>query len=47
MTKLYYDDNDYFEGYGVNLFFNENLEYQGEYAYLGKLDADMGTSKFK
>ena len=42
----YYVYNKDFEGYEYNVYFNEELIYQGDYSYIGEIKTSIGTSRY-
>ena len=42
----YYVYNKNFEGYEYNVYFNEELMYQGDYSYIGEIKTSIGTSRY-
>jgi hypothetical protein len=49
VTTIYlpfYLYNNNYEGYEYNVYFDENLFYQGDYSYIGKIETSFGTSRY-
>ena len=49
ITTIYlpfYLYNNNYEGYEYNVYFDENLFYQGDYSYIGKIETSFGTSRY-